>query len=87
MTKYRIASLSCSLVMVLAGALYLGRGSACLPYVLPILTACLWSISILQYLEIRAAGGRGIITLLPAIAMGLAAVVTTLATLAFFAGV
>lgn len=87
MTKHRIAALICAFIMVLAGALYLGRGSVSLAYVLPIVTVCLWAISALQYLEIRAAGGRGIITLLPAIAMGLAAVMTTLATLSYYAGV
>ena len=86
MTKFRLAALLCALVMVLTGMLYLKCGSASLTYVLPILTVCLWVIATLQYLEIRAAGGKGIITLLPAIAMGLAAGVTTLATLSYYAG-
>ncbi len=84
--KYRIFSLLFAAAMVGTGAVYLARGSASLVFVLPILTLCLWAISALQLLEIRAAGGRGIITLLPALAMGLAALAATLATLAYYAG-
>ncbi len=86
MSKFRLSALLCAIVMVIAGALYLAAGESTLPFVLPSLSISLWGITVFQYLDIRTAGGRGIITLLPAIAMGLAAIVTTLATLSFFAG-
>lgn len=84
MTKFRIVSLCICVAMILTGAVYLAKGQTSLPFVLPLLTVCLWALSVSQGLDIRASGGRGIITLLPAIAMAIAAVMTTLATLSFF---
>ncbi len=86
MTKFRIVSLCVCLVMIGAGAFYLSAGAPSLRFVLPVLTVCLWVLSASQMLDIRAAGGRGIIILLPAIAMALAAIMTTLATFSYFIG-
>ncbi len=84
MTKFRMFSLAVAALAVGLGGIYLWQGEATLLFVLPLLAVCFWLICLLRFLEIRAAGGTGIIALLPAVAIGLVAAAATFAALFYF---
>jgi len=73
--------------VLLFGGIYLKAGADTLVFVLPAVTVCFWLIAVLQLFEARAAGARGIIAYLPAIALFLVAAFASLGTLLYWAGV
>lgn len=83
MTKFRLLSLLCSLAVLGLGFIYLTVGDTSLAYVLPLMSLAFWTIAVLQYADVRAAGARGILALLPAAAMALVAAFSTLGTLVY----
>ena len=83
MTTYRLISLLCAFCAVCLGILYLTVGDSTLPFVLPLMSTAFWTIAALRYAETRAAGTKGILALLPTLAIALVAIFATLGTLVY----
>ncbi len=83
MTVYRILSLLCAAFVLILGGIYLTVGDASLSYVLPLCAIAFWGVAALQYADTRAAGAKGILAILPALATSLVAAFATLGALVY----
>lgn len=83
MTLFRLLSLLCALAVLILGGVYLTVGDTSLPYVLPLCAIAFWGVAALQYVDTRAAGAKGILAILPALATALVAAFATLGALIY----
>jgi len=83
-SRYHLLRMIFAAAAVLAGAAYLYAGPAALPLTLPIMCAAFWGIAAVAWRESRAAGAKGIIAMLPAIAGMIVALFATVGVIAYF---
>lgn len=83
-TKYRAVEMAVCGICVILGILYLYAHILSLSVLMPIYAVCFCAIPILQYLDIRASGRRGIINYIPAIFWGIMSITVIVAAVVYF---
>lgn len=83
-TKYRAVEMAVCGVCVILGILYLYAHVLSLSVLMPVYAVCFCAIPILQYMDIKASGRRGIINYIPAIFWGIMSITVVVATAVYF---
>lgn len=86
MKKGQLARLLLALAAVIAGALYLLIGESAMGIVLAVMCVCFTGIAAVAWREARAAGAKGFVGMLPAIAAAIVAGFALIGCAVYFAG-